>query len=145
MPAPVPPNATKKSDVRDTYFGVTVDDPYRWLEDADSEDTRAFVDRENARMRAYVDALPGRDALSRRIAELLSLGMTSVPAVRVASVIALGAVAGNLSGTGIIELAGWSLGNGHGYAPMFAICGMAYLAALAFVQMMLPRLELANA
>eukprot|EP01037_Dinobryon_pediforme_P008125 gene8124-8207_t len=74
------------------------------------------------------------------------LGMTTdiVPAVRVASVIALGAVAGNLSGTGIIELAGWSLGNGHGYVPMFAICGGAYLAALAFIQIMLPRLELAN-
>ncbi len=74
------------------------------------------------------------------------LGMTTdiVPAVRVASVIALGAVAGNLSGTGIIELAGWSLGNGHGYVPMFAICGGAYLAALAFIQIMLPRLDLAN-
>jgi ACS family hexuronate transporter-like MFS transporter len=74
-------------------------------------------------------------------------GMTTdiVPAVRVASVIALGAVAGNLSGTGIIELAGWSLGHGHGYVPMFAICGGAYLAALAFIQAMLPRIELANA
>ncbi len=73
-------------------------------------------------------------------------GMTAdvVPAMRVASVIALGAVAGNLSGTAIIELAGWSLSNGHGYVPMFAICGGAYLAALAFIQVMLPRLELAN-
>ena len=73
-------------------------------------------------------------------------GMTAdvVPAMRVASVIALGAVAGNLSGTAIIELAGWSLSNGHGYVPMFAICGGAYLAALAFIQAMLPRLELAN-
>ncbi len=75
------------------------------------------------------------------------LGMTTdiVPGVRVASVIALGAVAGNLSGTAIIELAGWSLGNGHGYIPMFAICGTAYLAALGFIQLVLPRLELANA
>jgi ACS family hexuronate transporter-like MFS transporter len=74
-------------------------------------------------------------------------GMTTdiVPAVRVASVIALGAVAGNLSGTGIIELAGWSLDHGHGYVPMFAICGAAYLAALAYIQAVLPRLELANA
>lgn len=74
-------------------------------------------------------------------------GMTTdiVPAVRVASVIALGAVAGNLSGTGIIELAGWSLDNGHGYVPMFAICGAAYLAALAFIHLMMPKLELANA
>lgn len=74
-------------------------------------------------------------------------GMTTdiVPAMRVASVIALGAVAGNLSGAGIIEFAGWSLKHGHGYAPMFLICGSAYLVALAFLQVMLPRLEMVNA
>ena len=72
-------------------------------------------------------------------------GMTAdvIPATRVASVIALGAIAGNLSGTGIIEFAGWSLTNGLGYVPMFAICGSAYLVALAFIHLMLPKLELA--
>ncbi len=70
-------------------------------------------------------------------------GMTAdvVPASRIATVIALGAVAGNLAGMGIIELAGWSLGNGHGYAPMFAICGAAYLAALAWIHLILPNLD----
>jgi ACS family hexuronate transporter-like MFS transporter len=69
-------------------------------------------------------------------------GMTAdvVPAIRVASVIALGAVAGNLSGTGIIEFAGWSLENGHGYTPMFIICGGAYLAALLWIHLLLPKL-----
>ena len=62
----------------------------------------------------------------------------------VATVIALGAVAGNLSGTAIIELAGWSLENGHGYWPMFAICGSAYLLALAWIHFMLPRLRLSD-
>ncbi len=72
-------------------------------------------------------------------------GMTAdvVPGTRVASVIALGAIAGNLSGTAIIELAGWLLDNGHGYGPLFAICGSAYLVALAFIQLIQPRLELA--
>lgn len=72
-------------------------------------------------------------------------GMTAdvIPATRVASVIALGAIAGNLSGTGIIEFAGWSLTNGLGYVPMFAICGSAYLVALTFIHLMLPKLELA--
>lgn len=72
-------------------------------------------------------------------------GMTAdiVPGTRVASVIALGAIAGNLSGTGIIELAGWLLDNGHGYGPLFAICGSAYLVALAFIHLIQPRLELA--
>lgn len=70
-------------------------------------------------------------------------GMTAdvVPATRIASVIAMGAVAGNLAGMGIIELAGWSLQNGHGYVPMFAICGAAYLAALGFIHLVLPNLD----
>ncbi len=69
-------------------------------------------------------------------------GMTAdiVPGTRVASVVALGAVAGNLSGTGIIEFAGWSLQNGHGYLPMFAFCGSAYLLALGLIHLILPKL-----
>ncbi|MBU7590661.1 MAG: MFS transporter [Sphingopyxis terrae] len=73
-------------------------------------------------------------------------GMTAdiIPPLRVATVIALGAVAGNLSGTAIIEFAGWSLGNGLGYGPLFAICSIAYLCALGVVHLIVPRLELAD-
>lgn len=74
-------------------------------------------------------------------------GMTAdiVPATRIASVISLGAVAGNLAGIGIIELTGWSLSNGIGYWPMFAICAVAYLAALAWIHILLPVIRVANA
>lgn len=65
-----------------------------------------------------------------------------VPSLRIGSVIALGSVAGNLSGTAMIEFAGWSLRNGLGYGPMFAICSVAYLSALAFIHLMIPKLEL---
>lgn len=70
-------------------------------------------------------------------------GMTAdiVPTARVASVIAMGAVAGNLSGTAMIEFAGWSLTSGVGYWPMFAICAVAYLVALAWIHLMVPKLE----
>jgi ACS family hexuronate transporter-like MFS transporter len=51
---------------------------------------------------------------------------------------ALGGVAGNLTGTGIIELTGWCLTNGVGYWPMFAIAAGAYLTALLFIQLMQP-------
>ena len=70
-------------------------------------------------------------------------GMTAdvVPTRRVASVISMGAVAGNLAGMGIIELAGWSLAGGHGYGPLFAICGSAYLLALGWIHLIVPRLE----
>jgi ACS family hexuronate transporter-like MFS transporter len=75
---------------------------------------------------------------------LFGLAADVVPTSVVATVIALGAVAGNLSGTAIIELAGWSLENGHGYWPMFAICSSAYLLALAWIHFMLPRLRLSD-
>lgn len=70
-------------------------------------------------------------------------GMTAdiVPATRVATVIALGALAGNVSGAGIIELVAWSLQNGHGYLPLFALCGSAYLVALGVIHLLVPRLE----
>jgi MFS transporter, ACS family, hexuronate transporter len=67
-------------------------------------------------------------------------GMTAdiVPVARVASVMAAGAVAGNLTGLGIIELTGWALDTGVGYWPMFAIAAGAYLAALLLIHLVLP-------
>jgi prolyl oligopeptidase len=56
--------------VRDTYFGVTVDDPYRWMEDWESDEARAWLDAQAAHARAFLDALPQRAALRTRIGEL---------------------------------------------------------------------------
>lgn len=61
------------------------------------------------------------------------------PAARVGSVIGIGAFSGNLAGMAILELAGWSLDAGHGYAPMFWIAAFSYLGAVALVQLVLPR------
>lgn len=63
-----------------------------------------------------------------------------IPTRRIATVIALGAIGGNLTGTGIIEFAGWSLDRGLGYAPLFVVCGAAYLVALGYIHLMQPRL-----
>jgi ACS family hexuronate transporter-like MFS transporter len=76
---------------------------------------------------------------------IFGLAADTVPNSGVARVIAMGAVAGNLSGSLIIELAGWSIDNGHGYWPMFAICATAYLLALGFIQLMLPVIRQTNA
>jgi ACS family hexuronate transporter-like MFS transporter len=67
-------------------------------------------------------------------------GMTAdaVPVARVATVISAGAVAGNLSGAGMIWFAGYSLMHHWGYWPMFAICASAYLLALLWIHLMLP-------
>lgn len=76
---------------------------------------------------------------------IFAMAAEIVPAVRIGSVIAMGAVAGNLSGMGIIELSGWSLDHGYGYVPMFMICGVAYLIALAWIQILVPTLPSSDA
>ncbi len=74
-------------------------------------------------------------------------GMTAdaVPVARVATVIGAGAVAGNLSGAGMIWFAGYSLMHRWGYWPMFAICSTAYLLALLWIHLMLPVIRPADA
>ena len=66
------------------------------------------------------------------------------PARMVGTAIGIGAFAGNLSGMAMIELAGWSLDRGLGYAPMLLICGGSYLVALLLVQLLAPRIEVAE-
>ncbi|MET0362542.1 MAG: MFS transporter [Sphingobium sp.] len=75
---------------------------------------------------------------------LFGMATEIIPIRRIATVIALGAIGGNLTGTGIIEFAGWSLDHGLGYAPLFVVCGSAYLAALLFIHAMQPRLVAAE-
>ena len=62
------------------------------------------------------------------------------PARLVGSAIGLGAFAGNLAGMGMSEFAGWSLDNGHGYAPMFIYAAGAYLAAWLAIKVLVPNL-----
>jgi len=75
---------------------------------------------------------------------LFGMATEIIPTRRIATVIALGAIGGNLTGTGVIEFAGWSLDHGLGYAPLFVLCGGAYLAALAFIHLMQPKLVAAE-
>ena len=76
---------------------------------------------------------------------IFGLAADIVPNARVASVMAAGAIAGNITGLGIIELAGWSLDAGIGYWPMFAICATGYLTALLWIHLILPVIRPAQA
>ncbi|HEX4744410.1 MAG TPA: prolyl oligopeptidase family serine peptidase [Candidatus Limnocylindria bacterium] len=78
-PAIPPVPATPREDVADTYFGDTVTDPYRWLEDAQSPRVAEWTDAQNARTRAVLDALPERKAIASRLRELLSVGLLGTP------------------------------------------------------------------
>ena len=56
------------------YHGVRVIDPYRWLEDADDPEVRAWTAAQNARTRAHLDAWPGRGRILERLTELMTAG-----------------------------------------------------------------------
>jgi prolyl oligopeptidase len=60
----------RKETVTDTYFGTTIEDPYRWMEDWKGEELRVWVEAQGAYTREYLDALPERQTLLKRIAAL---------------------------------------------------------------------------
>ena len=62
----------------------------------------------------------------------------------VGTAVSMASFAGNLSGMAMIELAGWSLDKGHGYAPLLVLCGGSYCFALLLVQWIVPRIVLAG-
>lgn len=61
---------TKATDQVDVLHGTQVPDPYRWLEDANSEETRQWVEAQNALSMPYLDSLPGRDGIRTRLTKL---------------------------------------------------------------------------
>ena len=77
--APNPPPPTRRDDVVDDYHGVHVPDPYRWLEDQNSPETRAWVSAQDSYTRSILDELPDRDAIRRRLRELMNVDVIGVP------------------------------------------------------------------
>lgn len=69
----------KTVDAVDDYHGVRVADPYRWLEDMSSADTREWIEKQDGVTRRYLNSLPMRDALRKRITELWDFPKVSVP------------------------------------------------------------------
>ncbi|MET0595556.1 MAG: hypothetical protein ABW133_22845, partial [Polyangiaceae bacterium] len=73
---------TRRDDVADNYFGHRVADPYRWLENGDSEEVKHWTDEQNAVTRRVLDRVRDRDRLHARLSDLLSIGKVGAPAVR---------------------------------------------------------------
>ncbi len=69
----------RKGDVADNYFGTTVADPYRWMEDLNAPELKQWVDAENAVTFKYLDSLPVRDVLKKRITELWNYPKVTMP------------------------------------------------------------------
>jgi len=66
--------ATPVRTVTDTYHGIAVSDPYRWMEDSKSPEWQAWVKAQAAHAEAVLARIPGRDAMRRRLLELADAG-----------------------------------------------------------------------
>jgi prolyl oligopeptidase len=76
------PPVARIDDVKETIHGVVVSDPYRWLEDQTSPETRAWIDAENACTQSALSKLPGREVIAKRLGELIKVDMIGVPTER---------------------------------------------------------------
>lgn len=76
------PPPTKTQPVTETIRGVTITDPYRWLEDQNSPETRAWLDAQNRYTQSYLTAIPGREKLRRRITEISRIDSVQAPIAR---------------------------------------------------------------
>jgi prolyl oligopeptidase len=84
-PASEPPAsypAAPRQPITDVIHGEPVEDPYRWLEDPDSQQTRDWLRAEDEIYASYVAGLTGREKLAARLTELLRAGQVSPPVWR---------------------------------------------------------------
>jgi len=70
---------TKKVDTTDTYFGVNVPDPYRWLENDTSAEVKAWVEAQNKVTFDYLSKIPFRDKIKNRITTLFNYEKRTAP------------------------------------------------------------------
>lgn len=70
---------TKKVDTVDVYFGTEVKDPYRWLEDDRSEETVAWVKAQNEVTFGYLEKIPYRNQIKKRLEDLWNYEKISAP------------------------------------------------------------------
>ncbi len=77
-----PPPMSQVKTVVDTIHGVAVEDPYRWLEDQNSPQTRAWITAQNEYTDGVMQALPGREKVINRLNELLRVDHIGTPKER---------------------------------------------------------------
>ena len=82
MPDPIVYPESRRSDHVDTLHGVTVPDPYRWLEELDSDETRDWIERQNEVTYGWLGDIPERTDLRSRIERLWDYEKHGLPVKR---------------------------------------------------------------
>jgi len=72
----------RRSEQADDYHGTVVADPYRWLEDPDSPETRAWVEAENALTFGFLEQIPARAAIQKRLTRLWDFERYGTPSLQ---------------------------------------------------------------
>ncbi len=72
----------RKVDHIDDYFGTRVSDPYRWMEDVDSPEVKAWIEAENELTQKYLAQIPARQTMHARLMELINFERYTAPARR---------------------------------------------------------------
>ncbi|HEX7503242.1 MAG TPA: S9 family peptidase, partial [Acidobacteriota bacterium] len=70
---------TRKGDVVDYYHGTKVADPYRWLEDDNAPEVKAWVEEQNRLTFSYLNGIPCRPGIAKRLEELFNYPRYSAP------------------------------------------------------------------
>jgi prolyl oligopeptidase len=73
------PNTNKDTAAYDTYFDLTVADPYRWLENDTAANTKAWVEEQNKVTFNYLDKIPFRSKIKTRLEEIYNYARASAP------------------------------------------------------------------
>src|ERR1700733_14140479 len=63
----------------DDYFGTTISDPYRWMEDVDSAELKTWIDAENELTQRYLAQIPVRETMQKRLMELINFERYTAP------------------------------------------------------------------
>jgi prolyl oligopeptidase len=77
-----PPPPTRQDNVRDVLHGVEIVDPYRWLEEDESPETRAWIKAQNAYTDSLLGDLPTRERIEERLTELMKIDVLGGPVER---------------------------------------------------------------
>ena len=81
QPALAYPAAARVAQV-DDYHGTAVEDPYRWLERVDDTQTRQWISAENSLAQPFLEAIPAREAIKKRLTDLWNYERYDVPVQR---------------------------------------------------------------